>query len=179
MRKPMKIALTVVVVVVALILVVIAIGFALPANHLARTKTTFKASPEQVWAAITDIENFPSWRSDVKSVSLSPESTGKPKWVENGSNGKISYEHTESVRPSRLRVRLTDESLPFGGTWTYELVPAVGGTELTITEDGIVRNPLFRFMSRYVFGHYSTQEKYLGDLAKKLNEPVTPVTREL
>ncbi len=174
MPKTIKIVLLILLVFLSVALIATAIGFALPAKHVARTKTTFKASPEQVWAALTDIEDFPSWRSDVKTVSLSPESTGKPKWVEDGSNGKISFEHVEAVRPSLLRVRLTDDSLPFGGTWTYALAPSGSGTELTITEDGIVRNPLFRFMSRYVFGHYATQETYLRDLAKKLNESVTP-----
>ncbi len=63
--------------------------------------------------------------------------------------------------------------MPFGGTWTFDIEPAGTGTQLTITEDGIVRNPIFRFVSRFVFGHYKTQETYLRDLAKKFGETVT------
>jgi hypothetical protein len=48
-------------------------------------------------------------------------------------------------------------------------------TLLRITEEGEVYNPLFRFMSRYVFGHYRTLEQYARDLGRHFGEDVTPV----
>ncbi len=54
--------------------------------------------------------------------------------------------------------------MPFGGTWTYVLVPDVAGTRLTITEDGEVYNPLFRFLSRFVFSQTATIDTYLRHL---------------
>ena len=54
--------------------------------------------------------------------------------------------------PERV-TRIADESLPFGGSWTYRVVGNEKGCTLTIREDGEVYNPLFRFMSRFVFGH--------------------------
>jgi len=66
--------------------------------------------------------------------------------------------------PSLLVTRIAGERLPFGGTWTYRITPAPGGSELTITEDGEVYNPIFRFMSRFVFGHYATVDAFLKDL---------------
>ena len=59
-------------------------------------------------------------------------------------------------------------SLPFGGSWTYELIPTAGGTMLRITEDGEVYNPLFRFISRFVLGHYKSIDQYLDDLERRL-----------
>jgi len=41
-------------------------------------------------------------------------------------------------------------------------------TEVTITEDGEVYNPIFRFMSAYVFGHTATIEQYLTDLESRV-----------
>jgi hypothetical protein len=41
----------------------------------------------------------------------------------------------------------------------------VSGTELTITENGEVYNPLFRFVSRFIMGHAATIEKYQRDVA--------------
>ena len=38
-----------------------------------------------------------------------------------------------------------------------------------ITENGEVYNPLFRFMSRFVFGHTATIDKYLEDLGQVLH----------
>ena len=42
-----------------------------------------------------------------------------------------------------------------------------GGTALRITEDGEVYNPLFRFMSQFVFGHHATVDTFLTDLGRK------------
>jgi hypothetical protein len=47
-------------------------------------------------------------------------------------------------------------------------------TQITITERGEVYNPIFRFMSRYVFSHHATIDAYLTALGKKLGESVTP-----
>jgi hypothetical protein len=62
--------------------------------------------------------------------------------------------------------RIADKTLTFGGAWTYELSPQGGGTRLVITEHGEVYNPLFRFMSRFVFGHTATLDRYLADLGR-------------
>jgi hypothetical protein len=69
------------------------------------------------------------------------------------------------VAPKRLVGRITDTSLPFRGSWTYVLQSEGTGTRLSITENGEVYNPIFRFMSRFVFGHTATMERYLVDLA--------------
>lgn len=67
--------------------------------------------------------------------------------------------------PSLLVTRVVDGQ-PFGGTWTYRITPAAEGAELTITEDGEVYNVFFRFMSRFVFGHYATLDAYLKNLKR-------------
>ena len=41
---------------------------------------------------------------------------------------------------------------------------------VTITEDGWVGNPIFRFVSRYVMGHHATMDGMLKDVAKKFGE---------
>ena len=77
---------------------------------------------------------------------------------------KIPLYFEKMERPSLLVTRIADPKLPFGGTWTYRLAPAAGGTQVTITEDGEVYNPFFRFMSRFVFGYQAT----LNEFAKNL-----------
>ena len=67
--------------------------------------------------------------------------------------------------PSLLVARIADPKLPFGGTWTYRIAPAAGGSDLTITEDGEVYNVFFRFMSRFVFGHHATMDGFIKHLA--------------
>jgi hypothetical protein len=76
-----------------------------------------------------------------------------------------------SVEPNkRLVTRIADPSLPFGGQWTYEILPAGDSTTLRITEDGEVYNPVFRFASRFIFGHSATIEDYLRDVARRFGE---------
>jgi hypothetical protein len=76
----------------------------------------------------------------------------------------------QSVPNQRLVTRIADKALPFGGSWTYELTPTQTGTSLRVTENGEVYNPVFRFMSRFVFGHQRTMDGYLADLEKRLTK---------
>jgi hypothetical protein len=39
-------------------------------------------------------------------------------------------------RPSLLVARIDGSDLAFGGTWTYQIAPAAGRSDLTITENG-------------------------------------------
>ena len=152
-----------------LVAVVVGIGFLLPVRHRASRQATFPASPDVIFAAITKVEDFPAWRSVVTKVDIIASAPAKPSWRETGSNGAIVFVAEQVSAPNTLVTRIADRSLPFGGTWTYELTPAAGGTTLRITEDGEVYNPIFRFMSRFVFGHTATIDTYLRDLGKKLS----------
>jgi uncharacterized protein YndB with AHSA1/START domain len=137
------------------------VGWLLPEKHKASRQTTFQVSPETVWALITDVEAFPSSRSDVKTVQRLPERDGQRVWVEEGSSGRITLAVERSEAPRLLALRIADPDLPFGGTWTYEILPAANGSTLTITEDGEIYNPVFRVMARFVFGYHGTMAAYL------------------
>lgn len=149
---------------------VMLIGFLLPADHVAGTRSTLATPRDEVWRVLIDVQAFPEWREDVDAVDVLQADHGRLAWRERGAHGAITYEHVEVRAPERLVSRITDESLPFGGTWTYELVEVRGGTEVTITEHGTVRNPLFRFMSQVVFGHHSSQETLLRSLAARFGQ---------
>ncbi len=70
-------------------------------------------------------------------------------------------------------VRIADRKLPFGGTWSFDIAPAAGGeSDLRVTEDGEVYNPIFRFMARFVFGYTASIEGYLRDLGTKFGQTV-------
>ncbi len=104
----------------------------------------------------------------MKSVDVLPSANGAKSFREQGSDGAIVYVVDAAQPPRRLVTRIADAKLLFGGTWTYELTPAAEGTTLRITEDGEVYNPVFRFMSKFVFGHQATIDAYLADLRRKL-----------
>lgn len=153
---------------VLLVGVVLLVGMALPVSHVASVSDTVPASPEAVWTVITDVEAFPSWRRGVEEVERLPDRDGRPAWREVARTGAMTLEVVRS-RPDRLWVtRIADPDLPFGGTWTFELEPEGPVTRLTITENGQVYNPFFRFMARFVFGHEATARAYLEDLRSRL-----------
>ena len=153
------------------ILVLIAlIGWLLPKEHTVTREARFHQPPEAVWKAITDIDAMPSWRQGLKSVKRLPDQNGLAAWVETTDSGVFPLETVVSQPPSKLVVRIADPKLPFGGTWTYEIAAAPPGSILRIWEDGEIYNPIFRFLSRFVFGYSGTIETYLKSLSRKFGE---------
>jgi uncharacterized protein YndB with AHSA1/START domain len=170
----MRIALWVLGALGATAVVIMVIGWMLPVAHRAARQATFQAPAARLYALITSPNDFPAWRTGVKLVEVLPDENGHGRFREVSGDGTITYEVAEAVPDRRVVTRIADPNLPFGGAWTYELLPTKGGgTTLRIIEDGEVYNPLFRFVSRYVMGHEATMDRYLRDVAKKLGE--TPV----
>lgn len=163
----MKYVMGAVAVIVALIVVMAIIGALLPVGHRASRQATFAASPEAVYDAISRVQEYPAWRSKLASVEMVPR-PDRVSWREIGSDGKILFVIEEAVPGRRLVTRIADDKLPFGGSWTFELTAVAAGTTLRITEDGKVFNPIFRFLSRFVFSHHATITRYLEDLGRKL-----------
>jgi hypothetical protein len=152
---------------VGLVALIALVGWLLPVEHVASRSVVVRGAPDEVWSTITDVEGFPSWRGDVTSAQPLPDENGHRRWEERGTNGTIVYEAVEFEPPRRLVSRIASTGLAFGGSWTYELTPADGGTEVSITERGEVYNPIFRFLSRFVFGHTATMDSFLKDLERK------------
>lgn len=162
--------LILVVATIALLVVLTAlVGSRLPKSHRVFREEALRASPDAIWAAVTGVEAFPSWRSDVSKVQRLPDRDGRPAWVEEGSSGKITLAVERWEPPRILVVRIADPDLPFGGTWTYEITPAAEGSRLRITEDGEIYNPLFRFMARFIFGYEATIASYMSAIEKRFS----------
>jgi uncharacterized protein YndB with AHSA1/START domain len=160
---------------VGLAAVLFLVGSMLPRDHSATSTITLKASPEQVFAAITDWRQFQSWRKNLTAVEEFTMPDGRKGWVEVSNWGRMPLV-VEKSEPGRLLVgRIADDSLPFGGTWTHRLEPLPGGgTKLATTEDGFVKPAFFRVMM-LVFGAHKTLNEYQTMLAAKFGETVTPV----
>ena len=153
----------------AVVVVVLVVGWSLPVGHQAARELRLPAAPPAVYALVAGVEAYPAWRSGVEAVEvLERDAAGAPtRFRERSGDGDILFEVAERVPERRLVTRIADPSLPFGGRWTFELAPAGSGTQLRITEDGEVYNPLFRFVSRFVMGHDRTIARYLRDLERR------------
>lgn len=146
------------------------IGFFLPLKHTASSAIRLHQSPEKIWGAITDFEAFPSWRSSVVRVEKLPDHAEHTAWKEIDKYGELPMEIIEADTMKKLTMRIIDDGLSFGGTWTFELRPEGDDTHVMITENGKIYNIFFRFMARFVMGYTGTIETYLSDLAKKFGE---------
>lgn len=161
-------------VVVLLIAIVVAVGAMLPKSHVAARSARYAASPDALWASLTEPASFPQWRDGVTRVELLPDDAGQRGWREYTKHDAVAYRVLESQAPRRFVARIADENLPYGGTWTYELAPANTGTRLTITERGEIYNPVFRFVARFFLGYTATIDGVLRALGRKHGETVTP-----
>ena len=148
-----------------------AIGLCTPRRHTASRTLRTGQPPETVWRAITDYENQPRWRGDVKQTVRLADRNGHEVWRETYEDGtEITLETTEAARPARLVRVIADEGGPFSGRWEYEIKAEGAGSLLTITEHGEVPNPFFRFVARYLLGHTYFMEKFEKDLAASFGE---------
>lgn len=159
-----------------LVAVMALIGLALPRAHVAARRAVIAAPPEAVWAALTDLDAQPRWRRGLQQL----ERLGERRFRERSRQGAITFEVTEERPPELWITRIADDKLPFGGRWIYELAPEGAGTRLTITEDGFIKNPVFRFLAATVYSTASTLEAFLRDLGAHLGgaapvvEPAEP-----
>jgi len=153
---------------VVLVAVLALVGTLLPKGHRAARTVVYAATPDAVFTAITEFAKFPEWRSGMKELEILGEGEGKTRFREVGPHGPITYKVEVWEPGSKLVTRIDDPSLPFGGRWTFDLVPVTGGTELTITEDGEIYNPIFRVLSKVIFSPYATIDTYQADLRKRL-----------
>ncbi len=166
----MRYALIALATVGALILTIVVVGLLMPIKHRASREATYNRPAAEVFRVITTPADFPTWRTGVSKVDVLPASDGKASWREFGKDGTIRYAVERSVPDTTLVTRIADRSLPFGGTWTYTLMPKGDSTTLRIAEDGEVYNPIFRFVSRFVIGYTATIDRYLRDLGKHLGQ---------
>jgi uncharacterized protein YndB with AHSA1/START domain len=159
-------ALVVLVVLVALVATVWGIGATLPVAHVASGTRTFEQPAEDVYRLVSSVEEYPRWWKDVERVEvLERESDGRVTFRQHAADGPITMQVVEQQPPTRFVTRIADPDQPFGGTWTFDIAADGPRSRLTITERGEVYNPLFRFLSRFVFGHTATIERFLDAAA--------------
>ena len=161
---------------VALVALMALVGAFLPREHRATSSVTLHQPPDSVWKAVRDLGGVTAWWPEMKQAERLPDRDGREAWRQKTGGFDMALVVTESQGPRRLVTEIdAPQGAAFGGTWTYELTPADGGTRVSVTEGGWIANPIFRFLSRFVFGYHGTLDGYLKHLGKRFGEEVTPV----
>jgi hypothetical protein len=86
----------------------------------------------------------------------------------------MTYELLAINPPHSIERRIATPNLPYSGSWTFVLTPASNGTDVRITEDGEVYNPIFRFVTRFIMGETATIDAYLRAMGKATGQEVQP-----
>jgi uncharacterized protein YndB with AHSA1/START domain len=161
---------------VGLVAVVAIAGWMMPREHVASSAVTIQQPPDSVWTVVRDLASVDAWWPEVEKSERVNDQRGREMYRHVQKSGfEMPLLVTESVSPSRLVTEIAPANTPFGGTWTYEVGPADGGTRVTITEQGWIANPIFRFMANVFFGMHGAMDSYLRALGRRFGEDVTPV----
>jgi hypothetical protein len=171
----MKWALRILIALVAIVAVIALIGALLPRAHVESRTAAFRAAPDSLWVTLSDLEHYPGWAPDVTTATRLPDHNGHPVWEHSGPQGKMPLAVTAFEPPHRLVLEIVGTDLPYSGTWTWEMMPSGSGTVVVVTERGAVDNPIFRFLSRFVFGQSATMDRYLKALGRRYHETVYPI----
>jgi hypothetical protein len=116
------------------------------------------------------IDGPQDWRTDLKSYKFYDQGSRRMAQETDKHAQTITFEIVESRPPTLLKRTIADKNLPFGGSWTWQLEPVGENCRITITEDGEVYNPVFRFLSKFVIGQTRTIDNYLDMLSQALEK---------
>ena len=171
----MKWVLIVLGAVLGLVALMTLIGAFVPREHHATSTITLHQAPDSVWKVIRDFGGIPAWWPAIKESVRQPDKDGHEVWRQKMSGWDVPLIVIESTPGRRLVTEIdTSAGGAFGGTWTYELAPDSAGTKISVTEAGWIGNPIFRFLSRFVFGYYGSLDAYLKSLGKRFREDARP-----
>jgi uncharacterized protein YndB with AHSA1/START domain len=151
------------------------VGAFVPREHRATSTVTIHQPSDSMWKVVRDLGAITEWWPEIKESVRQPDQNGREVWRQKMSGFDVPLIVIESSPPRRLVTQIdTSAGGAFGGTWTYELTPDSGGTRISVTEAGWIGNPIFRFLSRFVFGYYGSLDGYLTALGKRFGEAVRP-----
>lgn len=171
----MKWVLVVMGVLAALFAAMAIIGLFVSRAHRATSSVSLRQPVDSVWKIVRDIGGGPSWWPAIKRVERLPDRDGREVWRQKMSGFDVPIIVLEAVPLRKLVTQIDPKArAAFGGTWTYELAPDGTGTHISVTEAGWIGNPVFRFMSRFLFGYYGSLDGYLKALGKRFGETVQP-----
>ena len=134
------------------------IGMLLPVQHVATSERSIAAPAVVVAEWVRDVSGQTKWRDGVRKIEILQQSPTLP-YRETSGNGQITFLFREVETARRFESVIDDPTLPFGGMWNIALEPQGNLTRVVIREEGEVRSPIFRFASKYVFGHDETNEE--------------------
>ncbi|MBP7850057.1 MAG: SRPBCC family protein [Lentimicrobiaceae bacterium] len=167
----MRILLSILAVLAFLFLIYLAIGFFSKPGFSGQYSDTLKASPDEIFRILNDVESLPKRRKEVDRVEmLDPTEQGLRRWKEiTDMGGYALFEVQEEKKDSLLVVRMLESSFGISGTWRYELKRSGNGTLVQISEESHCDRLLVRSIL-VLAGRNATLKQEVRNLKKVLKK---------
>lgn len=148
------------------------IGSNLPERVSLTQSKSYEANKNLIWMTLLDIENYPLWKPNLKSVEmLGTNDQGFTKWIEHYALGKsISYEISEYIPKSLIEITVTSSKKSAKGIWVYKLSNYQKRGVLQIKRFAIVSSKIDRFNRRWIDTKYNEVDYQLMSLNNYLNQ---------
>lgn len=150
----------------SLVMAAYLVGTRLPPIAHVEAAGVFPVSAETVWAILTDLDDMPAWRADLRALERLPARDGAVRWLEVGRRGRIAFQRVEADQPTRLVVR--EERGDRGARWTYRIMPSDRGVTLWVSVERPVPSPLGRVLAVLVAPGRSALDRFVADLTARL-----------
>ena len=162
MKRVIRVGLALVAVLLLAVGAIAGYGATQPRDHVASMTVDLDRPLPEVRSILENVQDYPRWRTGVTRV----ETLDGGRFVEYQGGDAIRYRFEEQ-NEARIVVRIDDPDLPFGGTWTHELVAVGTGSRLTTTERGFVSNVFVRGLASLLMDPTDTIEQFHADLVSE------------
>jgi uncharacterized protein YndB with AHSA1/START domain len=153
--------------IVLLVVLIYGVGLLMPSERSVTKTTLIDAVPELVFDVITDVESFPLWRSDLRSLTVD-ERGDRWKWTEVHHGGTTVRVHETVKEPLVGYTFAYENSSGIGGSWSGTFEPSGDTrTKLNCTETVVVDNPLLRLPAFVLMNIGARLDVFLGDLNRR------------
>ena len=124
---------------------------------VSKIKATFTSNIQKVWQTVTDVADYPKWRSDLRATSILNEK----QFVEYTKNGYATTFSITRTEPCK-RGEFDMENSNMKGHWIGVFTQKGEQTEVCFTEDVAAKKFWMKpFVKRYLT---KQQEQFIADL---------------
>lgn len=131
-----------------------------------RIVATFSRDVQTVWNIVTDNTNY-SWRSDLSKIEVADDGNSFTEYSKGGFN--TTFTITMKKPYERYEFNMNNKNM--NGHWIGIFSETTtGGTQIDLTEEIKIPNPIIRVASYLFMNLKKMQETYVDDLRKALGE---------
>ena len=154
-------------------------GYSLPVEHQITMQRHYAKTPNEIWKILVDYRKYSYWRENVYEVTDMPSKGKYEAWKEVDADGhSVAYEIIGYSPGTQLIIEVTDTTLPYAGSWVFDMAPERDGTLLKITENGKIDNIFFRIIAHFISGYTSTMYAWLNSLDNKIALDIRAVNNQ-